>query len=202
MLEIGVSVWLAPGLNIHRNPLCGRNFEYYSEDPLISGKMAAAITRGVQSSGGVGVTVKHFCCNNQEDNRNRVSENVSQRALREIYLRAFRIAVVEGKPWCVMSSYNRVNGVYVCNSRDFCTGVLREEWGFDGVVMSDWNATDQCSHAEAINAGNDLIMPGNKAVEKSLQKALAEGVLGRDALNTSAGRILKMIFASDTCKGG
>ena len=202
MLEIGVSVWLAPGLNIHRNPLCGRNFEYYSEDPLISGKMAAAITRGVQSSGGVGVTVKHFCCNNQEDNRNRVSENVSQRALREIYLRAFRIAVVEGKPWCVMSSYNRVNGVYVCNSRDFCTGVLREEWGFDGVVMSDWNATDQCSHAEAINAGNDLIMPGNKAVEKSLQKALAEGVLDRDALNTSAGRILKMIFTSDTCKGG
>lgn len=202
MLEIGVSVWLAPGLNIHRNPLCGRNFEYYSEDPLISGKMAAAITRGVQSSGGVGVTVKHFCCNNQEDNRNRVSENVSQRALREIYLRAFRIAVVEGKPWCVMSSYNRVNGVYVCNSRDFCTGVLREEWGFDGVVMSDWNATDQCSHAEAINAGNDLIMPGNKAVEKSLQKALAEGVLDRDALNTSAGRILKMIFTSDTCKEG
>lgn len=201
MLEIGVSAWLAPGLNIHRNPLCGRNFEYYSEDPLISGKMATAITRGVQSRGGVGVTVKHFCCNNQEDNRNRVSENVSGRALREIYLRAFRIAVVEGKPWCVMSSYNKVNGVYVCNSRDFCTGVLREEWGFDGVVMSDWNATDQCSHAEAINAGNDLIMPGNKAVEKSLQKALAEGVLNRDALNTSAGRILEMIFASDTCKG-
>lgn len=201
MLEIGVSVWLAPGLNIHRNPLCGRNFEYYSEDPLISGKMAAAITRGVQSRSGVGVTVKHFCCNNQEDNRNRVSENVSQRALREIYLRAFRIAVVEGKPWCVMSSYNRVNGVYVCNSRDFCTGVLREEWGFDGVVMSDWNATDQCSHAEAINAGNDLIMPGNKGVKKALQKALAAGALNRDALNTSAGRILEMIFASDTCKG-
>lgn len=201
MLEIGVSVWLAPGLNIHRNPLCGRNFEYYSEDPLVSGKMAAAITRGVQSMGGVGVSVKHYCCNNQEDNRNRVSENVSQRALREIYLRAFRIAVAEGKPWCVMSSYNRVNGVYVCNSRDFCTGVLREEWGFDGVVMSDWNATDQCSHTEAINAGNDLIMPGNKGVKKALQKALAAGALNRDALNTSAGRILKMIFASDTCKG-
>lgn len=201
MLEIGVSVWLAPGLNIHRNPLCGRNFEYYSEDPLVSGKMAAAITRGVQSMGGVGVSVKHYCCNNQEDNRTGVSANVSQRALREIYLRAFRIAVAEGKPWCVMSSYNRVNGVYVCNSRDFCTGVLREEWGFDGVVMSDWNATDQCSHAEAINAGNDLIMPGNKGVKKALQKALAAGALNRDALNTSAGRILKMIFASDTCKG-
>ncbi len=201
MLEIGVSVWLAPGLNIHRNPLCGRNFEYYSEDPLVSGKMASAITRGVQGCGGVGVTVKHFCCNNQEDNRNRVSENVSQRALREVYLRAFRIAVTEGKPWCVMSSYNKVNGVYVCNSWDFCTGVLREEWGFDGVVMSDWNATDQCSHSQAINASNDLIMPGNKGVKKALQKALKEGMLDRQALNTSAGRILEMIFASDTCKG-
>lgn len=200
MLEIGVSVWLAPGLNIHRNPLCGRNFEYYSEDPLVSGKMAAAITRGVQGCDGVGVTIKHFCCNNQEDNRNRVSENVSQRALREIYLRAFRIAVTEGKPWCVMSSYNKVNGTYVCNSRDFCTDVLREEWGFDGVVMSDWNATDQCSHSEAINAGNDLLMPGNKGVEKALQKALKEGTLDRQALNTSVGRILEMIFASDTCK--
>ncbi len=201
MLEIGVSVWLAPGLNIHRNPLCGRNFEYYSEDPMVSGKMAAAITRGVQGCGGVGVTVKHFCCNNQEDNRNRVSENLSQRALRELYLRAFRIAVTEGKPWCVMSSYNKVNGTYVCNSRDFCTGVLREEWGFDGVVMSDWNATDQCSHSQAINAGNDLLMPGNKGVEKALQKALKEGTLDRQVLNTSAGRVLEMIFSSDTCKG-
>ena len=100
-----------------------------------------------------------------------------------------------------MSSYNKVNGTYVCNSSDFCTGVLREEWGFDGVVMSDWNATDQCSHSEATNAGNDLIMPGNKGVEKALQKALKEGTLDRQALNTSAGRILEMIFASDTCKG-
>ncbi len=201
MLEIGVSVWLAPGLNIHRNPLCGRNFEYYSEDPLISGKMAAAISRGVQSHGGVGVTIKHFCCNNQEDNRNRVSENVSQRALREVYLRAFRIAVTEGTPWSVMSSYNKVNDVYVCNSREFCTRVLREEWGFDGVLMSDWNATEQCSHSEAISAGNDLIMPGNGAVEKALKEAVKTGKLNKQALNISAGRILEMIFASDTCKG-
>lgn len=201
MLEIGVSVWLAPGLNIHRNPLCGRNFEYYSEDPLISGKMAAAISRGVQSQGGVGVTIKHFCCNNQEDNRNHVSENVSQRALRELYLRAFRIAVTEGKPWCVMSSYNKVNDEYVCNSREFCTRVLRDEWGFDGVLMSDWNATDQCSDSEAINAGNDLIMPGNGSVEKSLKTALKEGKLNKQALEISAKRILEMIFASDTCKG-
>lgn len=200
MLEIGVSVWLSPGLNIHRNPLCGRNFEYYSEDPVVSGKMAAAITRGVQSCGGVGVTIKHFCCNNQEDNRNRVSENVSQRALREIYLRGFRIAIAEGKPWTVMSSYNRVNGTYVCNNRELCTRVLREEWGFDGLVMSDWNATDQCSHAGAINAGNDLIMPGNGAVEKALKQALKNGELDQEALNTSAGRVLELIFKSESCK--
>ena len=200
MLEIGVSVWLAPGLNIHRNPLCGRNFEYYSEDPLVSGKMAAAITRGVQSMGGVGVAQKHYCCNNQEDNRTGVSANVSQRALREIYLRAFRIAVTEGKPWTVMSSYNRVNVKYVCNSFDFCTRVLRQEWGFKGLVMSDWNATEQCSYAEAINAGNDLIMPGTSAVAKKLHKDLDTGVLRRDALNLSAGRVLELIFKSDTCK--
>jgi len=200
MLEIGVSVWLAPGLNIHRNPLCGRNFEYYSEDPLVSGKMAAAITRGVQSMGGVGVAQKHYCCNNQEDNRMGVSANVSQRALREIYLRAFQIAVTEGKPWTVMSSYNRVNGKYVCNSFDFCTRVLRQEWEFDGLVMSDWNATEQCSYAEAINAGNDLIMPGTSAVSKKLRQELKAGKLSRDALNLSAGRVLELIFKSDTCK--
>lgn len=201
MLEIGVSVWLAPGLNIHRNPLCGRNFEYYSEDPVVSGKMAAAITRGVQSMGGVGVSQKHYCCNNQEDNRTGVSANVSQRALREIYLRAFRIAVTEGKPWTVMSSYNRVNGRYVCNSFDFCTRVLRQEWGFEGLVMSDWNATEQCSYAEAINAGNDLIMPGTPAVTKKLLADLKEGKLRREALELSAGRVLELIFGSDTCKG-
>lgn len=200
MLEIGVSVWLAPGMNIHRNPLCGRNFEYYSEDPLLTGKMAAAITRGVQSCGGVGVTVKHFCCNNQEDNRTGVSANVSQRALREIYLRGFATAVAEGRPWCVMSSYNRVNGRYVCNARELCTDVLRREWGFQGVVMSDWNATDQCSPAEAVNAGNDLIMPGNARVRKALRRALKAGTLRTDALNTSAGRVLEMVFQSATCK--
>lgn len=200
MLEIGVSVWLAPGLNIHRNPLCGRNFEYYSEDPLVSGKMAAAITRGVQSMGGVGVSVKHYCCNNQEDNRTGVSANVSQRALREIYLRAFRIAATEGKPWTVMSSYNRVNGKYVCNSFAFCTRVLRQEWGFRGLVMSDWNATEQCSYAEAINAGNDLIMPGTAAVAKKLEEELKAGILNRNALDLSAGRVLELIFKSETCK--
>lgn len=200
MLEIGVSVWLAPGLNIHRNPLCGRNFEYYSEDPIISGKMAAAVTRGVQSMGGVGVAVKHFCCNNQEDNRTGVSANVSPRALREIYLRSFQIAVTEGEPWTVMSSYNRVNGLHVVNDPELLTGVLRQEWGFRGLVMSDWNATDQCSHAQAINAGNDLIMPGNKGVQKALMNALGDGTLDADALDRSAGRVLELIFKSETCK--
>ncbi len=200
MRETGISVWLAPGLNIHRNPLCGRNFEYYSEDPLISGAMAAAVTRGVQSLGGVGVSVKHFCCNNQEDNRIQVSANVSQRALREIYLRAFRIAVRDGKPWTVMSSYNRVNGLHVCNNPQLLTRVLRQEWGYEGTVMSDWNATNQCSHAAAVNAGNDLIMPGDGNVRKALQKALAEGTLDRDALNTSAARVLELVFKSETCK--
>ena len=200
MLEIGVSVWLAPGLNIHRNPLCGRNFEYYSEDPVVSGKMAAAITWGVQSVGGVGVSQKHFCCNNQEDNRMEVSANVSQRALREIYLRAFRIAVTEGKPWTVMSSYNRVNGKHVCNTYDLLTRVLRQEWGFEGLVMSDWNATEQCSYAEAINAGNDLIMPGTAAISKKLEEELKTGRLNREALNISAGRVLELVFKSEACK--
>ncbi len=201
MLEIGVSVWLAPGLNIHRNPLSGRNFEYYSEDPLISGKMAAAVTRGVQSMGGVGVSIKHFCCNNQEDNRTGVSANVSDRALREIYLRAFRIATEEGRPFTVMSSYNRVNGLHVCNNRLLLTDILRDEWGFCGVVMSDWNATDQCSRAEAVNSGNDLIMPGNSNVKKDLRRALKEGRLDRTALDRSAARVLDLVFKCACCKG-
>jgi beta-glucosidase len=192
--EIGVSVWLGPGLNIHRDPLCGRNFEYFSEDPVVSGKMAAALTRGVQSVGGVGASVKHFCCNNQEDNRTTVSANVGLRALREIYLRGFRIAVNEGRPWTVMSSYNRVNGLHVCNSKELVTGILRDEWGFDGLVMTDWWATNKCSVPESINAGNDLIMPGNQRVLRALKKALKGGALDREALDRAAGKVLELIF--------
>ena len=201
MLEIGVSVWLAPGMNIHRNPLCGRNFEYYSEDPLIAGTMAAAITRGVQSCGGVGVSIKHFCCNNQEENRTGVSENLSQRALREIYLRAFRIAVADGNPWTIMSSYNKVNGNYVCNDANLLTGVLRNEWGYDGLVMSDWNATEQCSYAQAINTGNDLIMPGVASIRKALKRELAHGTLDRSTLDIAAARVLTLVFNSATTEG-
>lgn len=200
MKEIGISIWLAPGLNIHRNPLCGRNFEYYSEDPLVSGKMAAAVTRGVQSVGDVGVSVKHFCCNNQEDNRMEMSSNVTQRALREIYLRAFRIAIEEGDPWTIMSCYNRVNGLHVCNNKELLTDVLRGEWGYQGLVMSDWTATNQCSHAKAINAGNDLIMPGDKSVWKALEQAKKEGLLQEDALQQSCERVLTLILKSETCK--
>ena len=200
MLEIGVSVWLAPGLNIHRNPLCGRNFEYYSEDPVVSGKMASAVTRGAQSCGGVGVSQKHFCCNNQEDNRTKTSANVSQRALREIYLRAFEIAIKEGEPWTVMSSYNKVNGRHVCNTYDLLTRVLRDEWNFSGLVMSDWNATEQCSYTDAINAGNDLIMPGNEGVVKALLCDLECGKLNKKALDNSAARVLELVFKSETCK--
>lgn len=200
MLETGISVWLAPGMNIHRNPLCGRNFEYYSEDPLISGKMAAAITRGVQSQGGVGVTVKHFCCNNQEDNRVYVSAEVSMKALQEIYLRGFRIAVRESHPWAVMTSYNKVNGTHVCNSELLCTEILRNDLGFKGLVMTDWNATNQCSHLQAINAGNDLIMPGDKNVRDALRKGLKDGSLNKNRLNESAGRVLELVFKSEVNK--
>ena len=200
MIKQGVDVVLSPGMNIHRNPLCGRNFEYYSEDPLISGKMAAAITKGVQSMGGVGVSVKHFCCNNQEDNRYANSSNVSQRALREVYLRAFHIAVTEGKPWTVMSCYNLVNGTYVCNSRELVTGVLRDEWGFDGLVMSDWSACDKATYYGAINAGNDLIMPGNEQIQKKLLQELKEGKVDRTALDISVSRVLELIFKSEVNK--
>ena len=141
MEEFHIDLWLAPGLNIQRNPLCGRNFEYYSEDPLLSGTMAAAMTKGVQSRPGCGVTVKHFACNNQEDNRMGVDAQVSERALREIYLRGFEIAVKESRPVAIMSSYNLLNGVHAANSVDLCTAIARKEWGFYGVIMSDWNTT-------------------------------------------------------------
>jgi len=149
MKEYGCTYWLAPAINIHRNPLCGRNFEYFSEDPRLTGVLAAAITRGVQQEEGFYVTVKHFACNNQEDNRNFVSSNLSERALREIYLRGFEICVREGNAMSIMTSYNKVNGVYSPNSHDLCTKALRNEWGFDGVVMTDWFSTNK---GQALNA--------------------------------------------------
>lgn len=198
MEAYGVTYWLAPGMNIHRNPLCGRNFEYYSEDPLLTGKMAAAMSRGVQSRRGCYVTVKHFCCNNQEDNRNRTNANVNERALREIYLKGFEIAVKEGKPKALMTSYNKLNGTYVNNSYDLLTDVLRNEWGFDGVVMTDWFATGKGlgNHSEAIMAGNDLIMPGGSGVVRELKKKLKSGELDEKALRRCAANVIRGITGS------
>ena len=196
MQEFHVHLWLAPGLNIHRNPLCGRNFEYYSEDPLVSGAIAAAVTKGVQSKSGCGVTIKHFACNNQEDNRMGVDARLTERALREIYLRGFEIAVKTSEPIAVMSSYNLVNGVHAANSHDLCTKILRQEWGFDGVVMTDWNTTvpeDGSIPWKCAASGNDIIMPGSLKDDKNIRNAYKEGDLSREVIRKSAGRILKMI---------
>lgn len=195
MEEFGVDLWLAPGMNIQRNPLCGRNFEYYAEDPLLSGVLAAAVTRGVQHSGRCGVTVKHFACNNQEDNRMGVDVRISQRALREIYLRGFEIAVKTAAPAAIMSSYNRINGVYASNSRDLCTVLAREEWGFDGVIMSDWNTTvpaDGSIPWQCAAAGNDIIMPGNPDDDASIRSAYAAGRLTEQDIRVCAGRVIAL----------
>ena len=170
MKEYGCTFWLAPAVNLHRNPLCGRNFEYFSEDPFLSGTMAAAIIKGVQQEPGYYVTVKHFACNNQEDNRNKVSSNLSERALRETYLRGFEIAVRQGGAKGIMTSYNKINGVYAPNNQDICTKVLRCEWGFDGVVMTDWFSTNKglANNAICMKAGNDLIMPGGGSFKKEI----------------------------------
>lgn len=198
MDEFHVDLWLAPGMNIQRNPLCGRNFEYYSEDPLLTGTLAAAITAGVQESGRHGVTLKHFACNNQEDNRMAVDARVSERALREIYLRGFEIAVKAAAPAAVMSAYNCINGVHAANSRDLCTVVLRQEWGFAGLVMSDWNTTvpqDGSTPWRCAWAGNDVIMPGNPHDDADIRAALADGRLPETAARQSAARLIALASA-------
>lgn len=196
MRRFGVTVWLAPGMNIHRNPLCGRNFEYFSEDPLVSGLMAAAITRGVQRKPGACVTIKHFACNNQEDNRMGVSAVISERALREIYLKGFEIAVKTSQPLSIMTSYNRVNGVHTANSYDLCTKVARQEWGFGGFIMTDWTTTNSghgSSAAKCVLAGNDLVMPGRDADRREIRQALHRVIgpaLPMDKLDESALRLI------------
>ena len=200
MKEYGCTYWLAPAINIHRNPLCGRNFEYFSEDPRLTGAMAAAITLGVQQEQGYYVTVKHYACNNQEDNRTGVSSNLSERALREIYLRGFEICVREADALSIMTSYNKVNGVYSPNSHDLCTKVLRNEWGFDGVVMTDWFSTNagQASNAVAMKAGNDLIMPGGNYHKKALKKELEAGICTEEDLRRCCANVIKSILDSAT----
>lgn len=181
MERFGVHIWLAPALNIQRSPLCGRNFEYYSEDPYISGKMAAAVTKGVQSHKGCGVTIKHFCCNNQETNRFHSNSIMDERTLREIYLKGFEIVVKEANPVAIMTSYNLLNGEHTSQRHDLNVTVLRNEWGYNGLVMSDWLTPGfglQCKYPYAcasgsIKAGNDLMMPGGKGDIENLMSALA-----------------------------
>lgn len=177
-----VTLWLAPGMNIHRNPLCGRNFEYYSEDPLLSGMMASAMTLGVQKVPGCGTTIKHFACNNQEDNRMGSDSVLSERTLREIYLKGFEIAVKNAQPMSIMTSYNLINGVHAANCHDICTKAARNEWGFAGAIMTDWTTTTEstagiCTASGCMRAGNDMVMPGAPSDHENIRKELAEGTL-------------------------
>lgn len=192
-LEYGIDVILGPGANIHRHPLCGRNFEYYSEDPVLTGYIGAAMVNGIESNG-VGTSVKHFVANNQETNRNFNDAVVSERAMREIYLKGFEIIVKEAQPWTIMSSYNKVNGTYTSESKYLLTDVLRDDWGFEGIVMSDWFG-GQDAPAQ-ISAGNDLLEPGTKRQWKALIKAQENNTLSADAIDTSVKRILKLVLGS------
>lgn len=202
MNEMRISLWLAPGMNIHRNPLCGRNFEYYSEDPVVSGRMAAAMTRGVQSLGGTGTTIKHYLCNNQEDNRMASDTIISERALREIYLHNFEIAVRECQPMSIMSSYNLINGVHAANCYDTLTSALRDEWGFHGMVMTDWTTTNpiypNCSEpAICMQAGNDLIMPGAEADIERIAKGVEDGTITMEDVKRCAVNVIDLILRSN-----
>ncbi|MBP3867067.1 MAG: glycoside hydrolase family 3 protein, partial [Eggerthellaceae bacterium] len=200
MERFGVHLWLAPALNIHRSILCGRNFEYFSEDPLLSGKIAAALTRGVQAHPNRGVTIKHFAANNQETNRYFNNSQVSERALREIYLKGFAICIRESRPTAVMTSYNLVNGVHTSESRALTQDFLRAECAFDGIVMTDWvlplkNRGIRWPIARAgfvAAAGGDLFMPGSKGDFDDILAALASGTVSRHQLEENATRVLRM----------
>ncbi len=200
--RFGVNLWLAPALNIHRTPFCGRNFEYYSEDPLISGEMSAAITNGVQAHKGCGVTIKHYAANNQETNRYFSNSIVSERAMREIYLKGFEICVKKSDPKAIMTSYNLINGTHASESRDLCEDVLRSEFGFTGVCMTDWVAEGLSSGAKSkyagpdpalvAAAGGDLYMPGGKNDYKKMTEGLTAGRVSQEQLRINATRVFNM----------
>ena len=192
-LEYGLDVILGPGANIHRNPLCGRNFEYYSEDPVLTGWIGAACVNGIQSNG-VGTSVKHFALNNQETKRSMNDVRVSERALREIYLKGYEIIVKKSQPWTIMSSYNKLNGTYTSENKYLLTDILRDEWGFKGLVMSDWFG-GQTAPAQ-IKAGNDLLEPGTKFQWDALKEAVKSGDLPMSFVDTSVERILKLVLGS------
>lgn len=195
--EYGVDVLLAPGMNLHRNPLCGRNFEYFSEDPLLSGKISAAYVKGIQKND-VGVSVKHFAANDQEINRSENDARINPRALRELYLKNFEITIREGKPWTVMSSYNKLNGSYTQQSHDLLTGFLRDEWGFEGIVMTDWG--NKAGTVDAVKAGNDLMEPGDRSESQRVIEAVNNGTLDIADLDRNVRRILEYIVKTPNFK--
>ena len=200
-LEYGCDVVLGPGMNLHRNPLCGRNFEYYSEDPVVTGLMGTAFVLGVQSQG-VGVSAKHFAVNSQESDRTRVDERLSQRALRELYLKGFEMMVRKSNPWTIMSAYNKINGIYAQGNKDLLTNILRDDWGYKGIVETDWiGKREDLPVEQEVAVGNDLMMPGYPAQVKDIVNAVKSGKLDVNDVDRNVRRMLEYIVKTPRFKG-